>query len=114
MVDFHQKPGGDTAGQADPNWLNKTGYLLPCATMLGSWGGSWLGVKFVMAGECMGHRAVRVALCISLFVLYILLTNIVVLTVHFIWCFLLNCPHPDPKVFAFFFPFSSPPQQGEG
>jgi len=27
---------------------------------------------------------------------------------------LLNCPYPDPPVFAFFFPFSSTPQWGEG
>jgi len=27
---------------------------------------------------------------------------------------LLNCPYPDPPVFACFFPFSSAPQQGEG
>jgi len=25
-VNFHQKPGGDTARLADPNWPNKTGY----------------------------------------------------------------------------------------
>jgi len=27
---------------------------------------------------------------------------------------LLNCPYPDPPVFACFFPFSSAPQHGEG
>jgi len=27
---------------------------------------------------------------------------------------LLNCPYPDPPVFACFFPFSSAPRQGEG
>jgi len=43
-VNFHQKPGGDTAGQADPNWPNWTGYSIPYALMLGSGcGGSRLG-----------------------------------------------------------------------
>ena len=38
-VNFHQKPEGDTAGQDDPNWPNKTGYSTTCAVMLGSgWG----------------------------------------------------------------------------
>ena len=40
-VNFHKTPGGDTAKQADPNWPNKTGYLIPCAIMLGSGWGSW-------------------------------------------------------------------------
>ena len=35
-VNFHQKPGGDIAGPADPNWPNRTGYSIPCAVMLGS------------------------------------------------------------------------------
>jgi len=42
-VNFHKKPGGDTTGPADPNWLNKTGYLIPCAGMFGSERGSWPG-----------------------------------------------------------------------
>jgi len=37
-VNFHQKPGGDTASRADPNWSNRTGYSKPCAVMLGSRG----------------------------------------------------------------------------
>jgi len=44
------------------------------------------GGKSVEAEERAGHRAVRVALGISLFVLYILLTSITVVTVHFICC----------------------------
>jgi len=36
---FHQKPGGDTARRADPTWPKRTGYLIPCAVLLGaSWG----------------------------------------------------------------------------
>jgi len=35
-VNFHQNPGRGTAGRADPNWPNRTGYSIPCAIMLGS------------------------------------------------------------------------------
>jgi len=35
-VNFHQNPGRDTAGQADPTWPNRPGYSIPCAVMLGS------------------------------------------------------------------------------
>ena len=49
-------------------------------------GRSWPGGKLITARECTGHQAVRVVLCISLFVLYILLISIVVVTVCFIFC----------------------------
>jgi len=40
-VNFQQKPGGDTVRWGDPTWPNGTGYLIPCAVMMGSgWGGS--------------------------------------------------------------------------
>jgi len=42
-VNFHQKPGGDTAGPVDPNWPNRTGYLIPCDVILRSEWGSWTG-----------------------------------------------------------------------
>ena len=87
-MNFHKKPGGDTAGLANTNWPNRTGYSVPCAIMLGSGGGGELaGGKSIAARERMGHWAVRVALSISLFVLYILLISITVVTVHFICCF---------------------------
>jgi len=50
-VNFHQKPGGDTAGRADPNWPNRAGYSIPCAAMLGSGGG---------AGQRKGSRGLGV------------------------------------------------------
>jgi len=38
-VTSHQKPGRDTAGQADPNWPRKTRYSISCGIMLSSdWG----------------------------------------------------------------------------
>jgi len=78
----------------------------------GSWLGRGCGGKLVAAQELKGHRAVRVALCILLFVLCILLLSIIVVTVSLL-VVLLNCPYPDPQVFIFYFPFSPPPW-GEG
>jgi len=51
-VNFHQKPGGDTAGSADPNSPNRTGYLIP-------YGSHGLGVHRAWDGEsCSVHFAV--------------------------------------------------------
>ena len=86
-VNFHQKPGGDTARRADPAWPKRTGCSIPCAAMLGSGLGSWPGGKAIVAREQTGRQVVRVTLCISLFVLYILLISIVVVTVRFVCCF---------------------------
>jgi len=85
-VNFHQRPERDTATMADPSLSNKTVYLIPCAVMLGSRLGELGGGKSVEAWKRAGHRVVRVALCVSLFVFYILLICIVVITVHFIYC----------------------------
>jgi len=52
----------------------------------GCWWGKLAGGKAVAAQKRTGHRAVRVALCIPLFVLYILLIRIVVVTVYFVCC----------------------------
>jgi len=51
--------------------------------MLGSGWGELGGVKAVMARECVECQVVRVALCISLFVLHIIY---IVVTVCFIYC----------------------------
>jgi len=84
-VNFHQKLRGHTAGLADPNWPNKTGYSIPCAAMLGSVWGSWPGGSQSWLGSALGSGW-WVALCIPLFVLYILLIHIAVITVCFICC----------------------------
>ena len=75
--------------------------------------GSWLGGAGQGEGSLgLGHRAVRVALWISLFVLYILYTSIIVVTVCFVCCSVeLPLSHEFLPVF---FLFSSPPQQGRG
>jgi len=69
-------------------------YSPPCdqnLAMLGSrHAGFWVrklaGGKLTKARECAGHQAVRVALCILLFVLCILLISIIIATVCFICC----------------------------
>ena len=66
--------------------------------------------KAVVAREHTGHWMVRVSLCISLLVLYILLISIVLVTVCFVCCSV-KLPFSQPKGFClFFFPFSSPTQ----
>ena len=83
---FHQKPRGNTARQADPTWPNRAGYSIPCAVMLGSGWGELGGWKSVTAWERARQWAVRVVLCVLLFVLCILLFCIVVVTVPFVCC----------------------------
>ena len=50
-VNFHQNPGRDTAGRADPTWPNRTGYCIPFAVMLGSSGGKLGGGNSLAARE---------------------------------------------------------------
>jgi len=50
------------------------------------WVGELARGKLIVAQEHAGHWAVRVALCISLFVLYTLLISTTVVTVHFACC----------------------------
>jgi len=78
--------------------------------MLGSYWGELGGGKSVVALEHAGHQAVRVALCISLFVLYILIISITVIIVPFVCCSV-KLPLSQPTSFCL---FVSPPQQGEG
>ena len=68
-VNFHQKPGGDTAGQADPTWPNRAGYSIPCTIKMGSGWGELGGGKAVAAGERTVAAAgesgsVRSAVCV--------------------------------------------------
>ena len=77
--------------------------------------GSWQAGGGFSSGRSghAGHQVVGDAVCILLFVLCILRTSIVVVTVFFICCSV-KLPLSWPTSFAFFFPFSSPPQGGEG
>ena len=107
---FTRNPGRGTAGWADPTptWPNRAGYSIPCAVMLGSAGGgthSRLGSA--RRWSCPGERVCCASLCciFSLSVLLLLLFPL--------FTALLNCPYPDPPVFASFFSFFSACQRGE-
>ena len=103
--------------ETQPGRLTETGqtkqgikyHVLLCRIPVGELGRGrelWLGSvwgtrrwEFLCAFHCL--------FCIfSLSVLLLLLFPL--------FAVLLKCPCPNPWVFAFFFPFSSPPQQGEG
>jgi len=74
-VNFHQEPGGNTAGRADPNWLNRARYSIPWDTMLGSGWGELGGGKAVATRERAAavresgslRSAVRVVYCPDLY-----------------------------------------------
>jgi len=111
-VKFHQKPGGDTAGQAGPNWPDGTGCSMPCAVMLGSMGGelgrggSWSWLRSTLGlGQKELLRAFHCLLC--LFFLSVLLS---LLFTSF--AVLLNCPYADPRIFTFFSFHSAPHPSG--
>jgi len=111
-VNFHRNPGRSTARKADPTWPNRAGYSIPCAVMLGSGGGELAVGTHSRLGSTQWRRCGRAALWVVWFVLCFPLIRIGVVTVPF--AVLLNCPYPDPPVSAYFFPFSSAPQRGEG
>jgi len=69
--------------------------------MLGSGGGAGQGGKGIAARERVGCGAVRVALCILLFVLYIILIGIIDVTVHLICCSV-KLPLSRPVSFCLF------------
>jgi len=110
-VNFHQKPGADTARWADPIWPNRAGYSIPCAVMLGSGWGELGGGKAVVAREHVGHWVVRVALCILLFVLCILLTGIDVVIAPFVCCSV-KLPLSRPTCFCLFLSILFPTPAG--
>jgi len=103
-VNFHQKPEGTQPCQLTETGQKEQGipyHVPPC----------WVpGEKLIVAQELVGHWVVRVTVCISLFVLCILLISVIVVTVPFVCCSVKLLT----RFFAFFFPFSSPPQHGEG
>jgi len=76
-------------------------------------GGAGQGGKLIVAREHVGHWAVRVTLCISLFVLYILLMSIIVITVHFVHCSV-KLPLSLPTSFCLFLSILLPNPAGEG
>jgi len=76
--------------------------------------GKLAGGKSVVARECTGHQVVRVSLCILLFVLYIVLISIVVVTVLLVCCSV-KLPLSQPTSFLpFSFHFPPHPSGGTG
>jgi len=69
------------------------------------------GGKLIVAWECAGHRVVRVALCIELFVLSLLLISIVVVTVCCVCC---SVKLPLSRVFFLFLSILLPTPVGGG
>ena len=101
-VNFHQNPGRDAAGQADPTWPNRKGYSIPCSIMLGP---CWRGAAWRELSRSSGVRGARrwerlsvlCGLC-CVFSLSVLL----LLLLFPLFAVLLNCPYPDPPVFCLF------------
>jgi len=93
-VNFHQNPGRGTAGRADPTWPNRAGYSIPCAAMLGSGGGTR------GSGARGGSREERLSVFCGLCCVFPLPVSLLLLFPLF--AVLLNCPYPDPPVFAYF------------
>jgi len=81
--------------------------------MLGSGWGELGSEKAVSARNSTGHRAVRVALSVP---------AVCFVYCHYLYCcyssllfaVLLNCPYPNPPVFAFFFSILLPTPAGGG
>jgi len=115
-VNFHQNPGRDTAGQADPTWPNRAGYSIPCAAMLGSGGGELgRGNSLVARERSVGSTRVTESSSAVWSVLFCVFPlSVSSLFLFPLFAVLLNCPYPDPPVSACFFTFSSAPQRGEG
>jgi len=100
-VNFHQNPGRDTAGRADPTWPNRAGYSTPCAAMLGS-GEAELGAgtlsRLGSAGAGPGESGYVLRALFCGFVFCFPLFCIVVVTV----CCSVKLPLSQPTSFCLF------------
>ena len=67
-VNFHQNPGREKAGRADPTWPNRRGYSIPCAVMLGSDRGELGAGTHPLLGSMRRRWLVRAALWVVRFV----------------------------------------------
>jgi len=110
-VNFHRTPGRGTAGWSDPTWLNRAGYSIPCAIMLGSGGGELGGGNSLWLGSAR-RRSWRAALWVVRFVLCFLFICIIVVPVPFVCCSV-KLPLSRPTGF-FLFSSHSPPHRSRG
>jgi len=100
-VNFHQKPGGDTARWADPNWPDKIGYSIPYATMLSFQWESWPVGSRSWLGSAQGTRWWEF-LCAFCCLFCILSLSVLSLLLFSWFAVLLNCPYPNRRVFCLF------------
>jgi len=116
-VNFHQNPGRGTAGWAGPTptWPNRAGYSIPCAVMLGSGGEGVARWEHTHGSGASGAGPVRESRSVACAVRVVFSPYLYCYcSCSLLFAVLLNCPYPDPPVSAFFFPFSSARQRGEG
>jgi len=71
-------------------------------------GGGWWWLRSTWS---IGHREL---LCAFHILFGIFSLSVLLLLLFASFAVLSNCPYPDPRVFAFFFPFSSIAQWGKG
>ena len=112
-VDFHKKPGGDTAGPADPNWPNKWStwyHVTSCLVPSGRAGWGEVnypsGARWASGGEREFLHVVPSVFCIFLPVL--------LLSLFASFAFLLNCPCPNQRVLPFSSHSPPHPTRGKG
>jgi len=80
-------------------------HVLPCWVLVG---GRWAAERQLRLSRWWAVRVLRSTVLFCVFSLFVSLFLFPLFAV------LLNCPYPDPSVFACFFPFSSTPQRGKG
>ena len=111
-VNFHPNPGRATKpGQTEQG----IPYHVPSCCVLGGGAQRWELTRGsgARSGGCSGRAALFCGLC-SAGLFCVFPFSVPLLFLFPLFAVLLNCPYPDPPVFACFFPFSSAPQWGEG
>jgi len=95
-------PGRDTAGQADPIWLNRAGYSIPCAALLGSGGEGAARQELTLGSGARSSGGSGEWVCYAVcFVLCIPLICIAVVPVPFVSCSV-KLPLSRPTGFCLF------------
>jgi len=107
-VNFHWNPATQLGGLTQPGQTEQgIPYHVPsCWVLVGRGSGVAETQSWLRSGKSGSVRSCCLCRLFSLSILLLFLFPL--------FAVLLNCPHPDPLVSACFFPFSSPPQRGEG